>query len=317
MKKGLKKILLLSTATLSSMYAYNEFVARTFDKKHALSDENGTYFEWKHGNIYYSKRGTGTPLLLIHDLSPDCSGFEYCKILKKLEKNHTVYTLDLLGCGRSSKPNMTYTNYLYVQLVTSFIKEVIKEQTDVVATGLSSSFVIMANRMDATLFHKIILINPTSIQEVEQMPERRTKRLKQFIELPLLGTYFYNRRWTPAKIDLRFRLRYYDRSQLISSKIEDVYYEAAHQDRSKGKYLYASILGNYMNTNIEHALKYKAENIYLIISRKTNNTLKHIENYQKFNNNMEVITLSGCNHLPQLEVPDKVFSSIEEIILHS
>ena len=51
-----------------------------------------------------------------------------------LRKN-TVYTLDLLGCGKSDKPNFTYTNFLYVQLVTDFINNVIGEKADVIVTG--------------------------------------------------------------------------------------------------------------------------------------------------------------------------------------
>ena len=52
----------------------------------------------------------GTPVLLIHDLSPLSSSYEWCRYAKKLEKQHTVYTIDLLGCGRSEKPYLTYTN---------------------------------------------------------------------------------------------------------------------------------------------------------------------------------------------------------------
>lgn len=57
--------------------------------------------------------------------------------MKKLEKHYTVYTIDLLGCGRSDKPYLTYTNYLYVQLLTDFIHDVIGERPDVVTTGNS------------------------------------------------------------------------------------------------------------------------------------------------------------------------------------
>ena len=50
------------------------------------------------------------------------------KVIDKLAENHAVYALDLLGCGRSEKPKITYTNYLYVQLISDFIKNVIHEK---------------------------------------------------------------------------------------------------------------------------------------------------------------------------------------------
>ena len=57
------------------------------------------------GNIYYTKCGSGKPLLLIHDLHFASSGYEWESIREQLSRSYTVYTLDLLGCGRSEKPN--------------------------------------------------------------------------------------------------------------------------------------------------------------------------------------------------------------------
>ena len=70
--------------------------------------------------------------------------------------------LDLLGYGLSDKPNMTYTNYLYVQLILDFIKNVIGEKTDIVASGDSSSIAIMACHNDPESIRNVILLNPQS-----------------------------------------------------------------------------------------------------------------------------------------------------------
>ena len=83
------------------------------------------------------------------------------------KKNHTVYTLDLLGCGRSEKPYLTYTNYLYVQLITDFIKNIIKDQPDVIATGESISFVTLAENMEHHLFKRIIAVNPPMAGKIQ------------------------------------------------------------------------------------------------------------------------------------------------------
>ena len=63
------------------------------------------------------KKGTGSPILLIHDALPGASGYEWSKIEDELAVDHTVYTVDLLGCGRSDKPSITYTNFVYVQMI--------------------------------------------------------------------------------------------------------------------------------------------------------------------------------------------------------
>ena len=50
------------------------------------------------------KKGKGSPILLIHDMLPGGSGYEWTRIEDELALEHTVYNLDLPGCGRSEKP---------------------------------------------------------------------------------------------------------------------------------------------------------------------------------------------------------------------
>ena len=59
--------------------------------------------ESRFGNIYYTKRGHGSPVLLSHDALPGSSGYEWNKVDKLIATEHTVYTIDLLGYGRSDK----------------------------------------------------------------------------------------------------------------------------------------------------------------------------------------------------------------------
>ena len=130
MKKSTKRFLLFSTAAIAGMYAYNRFVATVAANKNMLPTKNGSYYSWKQGNIFYTKTGTGSPILLVHDTNSSSSSVEWTNIIRRLQKNHTVYTIDLLGCGLSDKPGISYTNYMYVQLITAFIKDIIKEKTD-------------------------------------------------------------------------------------------------------------------------------------------------------------------------------------------
>ena len=67
MKKGTKKFLFLSVATLAGMYAYNQFVASTSTKKNMLPTKNGSYYSWKQGNVFYFLFMTQIPL--VHLLS--------------------------------------------------------------------------------------------------------------------------------------------------------------------------------------------------------------------------------------------------------
>ena len=91
---------------------------------------NGKYYQWKHGNIYYKILGHGSPVLLVHDLTVFSSNYEWSQIIDKLKAEHTVYAVDLIGCGRSDKPLITYTNYFYVQMIQDFVNDIIGEKYD-------------------------------------------------------------------------------------------------------------------------------------------------------------------------------------------
>ncbi len=312
MKKAQKISFFLSVATLAGMYAYNQFVASTSTKKNMLPTKNGSYYSWKQGNVFYTKTGTGDPVLLIHDTNSASSSVEWSKISKRLQKKHTVYTMDLLGCGLSDKPGLSYTNYMYVQLITAFIKDIIKSKTSVVASNLSSSFVIMANQLDASIIDKMIFINPVSFHSMDAMPDQQSKLKQTIINLPLVGTFIYNLLMNPKRIDRQFRFIYYCRPQLISSKTKDAYYEAAHMDNSNGKYLYSSLLGNYMNIDLRHAVKKITKPVsFFIISSDIKANYKTAQEYRKLNSNIDITYVSNCKLYPQLENPEKVYQIIE------
>lgn len=314
MKKSTKCFLFLTTASLAGMYAYNKFVASSSTRKNLLTTKGGQFYEWKHGNIFYTKQGEGSPLLFVHDIHPSSSSFEWNRVIKKLEKEHTIYTIDLPGCGRSDKPEITYTNYFYVQMISAFIKDVIQEKTDVVASNLSASIIIMANQIDKELFNKIVFINPVSVKNLEIVPDDISKMKQTILNIPLIGTFIYNIAVNPIHIDRNFRNHYYTKSQLISSRIEDIYYESAHLQESKGKYLYSSLLGNYVNINIARVLKNIDKPVYLIGSRGIKNNIHILEEYRKRNSKFEIYMTSNSNLYPQLESPENITTLLKLIL---
>ena len=314
MKKSTKLFLFAVGTTLTGIYVYNRFIEQTATKNNLLRDTHGQYYSWKHGNVYYTKTGNGSPILLVHDLNSTASSEEWKKIIRRFEKEHTVYSLDLLGCGRSDKPAMEYANYLYVQLLSDFVKDVIQEKTEVVATNMSASSVILANHIDDTLFEKIILINPVSLKQLEIIPDKKSKLKKRLIELPFIGTFIYNIMNNSKKIDQAFRTEYYERPQLISSTMEDIYYEAAHIGGSKGRYLYSSMVGNYLNNGAVHAVKNLTTPTLIIGSREMNKYALALDDYHKVNPNIEIVKLTNGNLYPHMEVPEKVYSIIENFI---
>ena len=314
MKKSTKRFLFLTGTAIAGIYAYNKFVEATATRKQLLSDEEGSYYTWKNGEIYYTKTGNGSPLVLLHDANPTASSAEWLNIQHKLEQEHTVYTLDLLGCGRSEKPSIEYTNFLYVQLIHSFIKDVIGEPAVVTASGFTSSFVIMANHMDSDLFEKIILINPVSMKNLTIIPDKHSKLKMRIMELPFIGTFIYNILTNRHVIDRNFRKHCYVKPQFISSKLEDMYYESAHINGSNGRYLYSSIIGNYVNNGIAHAVEKLTTPTLIIGSKELKGCEQTLNTYELLNEELNIVRVNNGSLCPHMEIPEKIASIIVEFI---
>jgi len=130
-KNKIMTCLMLSAGGAVSLALLNKYIQFSATSRGLTREENSLCYKWRLGNIYYTKCGSGKPLLLIHDLHFASSGYEWESIREQLSRSYTVYTLDLLGCGRSEKPNLTYTNYLFVQLICDFIKSEIGHRTKI------------------------------------------------------------------------------------------------------------------------------------------------------------------------------------------
>ncbi len=305
MNKQVRNILLLSAAAVGAIACTNKVISVLAEQKDSLPIGTGFYYNWRYGKIYYTKSGKGSPLLLIHDLNASSSAYEWSKVIPKLCRTHTVYALDLLGCGRSDKPNLTYTNFLYVQLINDFIKNVIGTKASAAATGDSFSFLVMACHMEPENFDKLIGVSPCDPSRMTQTPGKRKNILKYVIDSPVIGTFLYNMSTCRKRIAGAANNRYFYKKYMISDAMIDAYYKGAKNEDGRGKYLSASIQSSYTNINIIPAIQ-KIDNSIFLIGGRMNPTISDtIEKYQKYNPSIEDAYLAGTNYLPQLEAPDK------------
>ncbi|MBS6194479.1 MAG: alpha/beta fold hydrolase [Clostridiales bacterium] len=314
MKKHKHKLLTISilvTLTSAAIFVINKLIAASAVIKNLLHGKSENYYDWKFGKIHYTVRGTGSPLLLVHDLHPCCSTAEWKLLADSLAKKHTVYCIDLLGCGCSDRPKMTYTNFLYVQLITDFIKKVIKERTDIVTSGLSGSFAIMACRCDESVINRILMINPEDLATLNQIPTKQSKIAKFLLELPLVGTLVYNVIMARGNIDLYFTEHYLYNPFHMDTELVDSYFESAHLDQGNGKYLLASLKGKYVYCNIAQALKSINNSIYIIQGESEVRAKESAALYCSLNPSVECEIFSHAKHLPHIELPKKVLSTMD------
>ncbi|MEI3267323.1 hypothetical protein [Frisingicoccus sp.] len=314
--KKYKKLLnagIISSALLLTTWGLNKLIFLRAGIKDMLFCENKHQYSWRFGNIFYTKKGSGSPILLIHELKCTASAAEWKFLINQLSKEHTVYALDLIGCGRSEKPKMTYTNYIYVQLINNFIKDVIGTRTDVITSGSSSSIAIMGCYSEPELYHHIMMVNPLSMKEMAKYPKANHKTLKTLIELPLIGTTIYNMITSYRSIfkDYKNKILYPD---MNIQKQVDTMYEASHLGGPSARYLYASERSHFTNINILHALKKLNHSICIIGGKDEKNIQETLEDYVYCNPSIETELMDNCMQYPHIEQPE-AFSSLCSIYL--
>lgn len=311
MKKPLKKLITLSTFLFSGMHIFNQYIDACIVPMQP--SKNDKIFKWKNMDIRYTEKGNSNhkPLLLVHNLCPSSSKEEWCQVDDSLSLEYHIFELDLPGCGKSSKPNITYINYMYVELLHDFIQKVIGEKTNICATAFSSSFTLMTARFYPEILEKIIIINTTSIEKLYTPVSKEGKIKEKILELPVIGTFLYNCVMSKSAISDQYKYKnYYNEDNISEQAIDNSYYHA-HYHHSAGKYLFGSMLANYTNINIIHALPKINHAIFFIGNSNYKNVFQE---YKKYSSSIQTVYVSHCRLLPQLEIPETIIEKINTIL---
>ena len=313
----LKKKIAIGTGifavTTLTLHIINKYIQIDVSQNKSLDYIPDLYYNWKFGEISYTKKGSGESILLIHDLTTYSSGYEWHKVVDELSKSNTVYCIDLLGCGNSDKPNLLYTNYLYVQLITDFIKNVIGDKTTVISTGESSSFVLAACSNNSEIINKIIMINPMDMNILTKSPSKLSTLVTKIINLPVFGTFLYNIFSSRKKVNSLFKTDYYSNYTFEDDEDAKIYYESAHTEGSK--YLFASLAGFYTTLNILHCVKSLHNDITIIVGNDLEEYKDIAEEYQDIIPYVKIHKINDTKYLPQLEKPEEVSDIIKRAIV--
>ena len=313
MQKKITVALTFSGLTISSLItlsAINKAVIQLATSKGLLDSRKKEIYHWRFGDISYSITGEGKPVLLIHDLTEAGSSIEWSEIIPKLSRTNTVYTLDLLGCGLSDRPDITYTSYMYTQLVNDFIRNVIKKKTSVITTGKSASFVLDACSTNEEAYGELILINPENIRTLHKKPSERTKTAAFLLRLPCIGTFIYHLLTRKKSIREHFEDDYFYDPEKISEALYDYYYESAHLKGKNAGNLAVSLNGRYTNANIIQTLKNINNNIHILAGAEVPGIKEIIREYLYYNPAIETEYIPYTKGLPQLEAPSMVLKYI-------
>lgn len=285
----------------------------------ALEGGEVRYFPTPDGDLFYKKRGTGPTLLLIHGIGAGASSFEFRKVWKELSKTHTVYAIDLLGFGKSDKPSVPYTDEVFIGLISDFCKSVLgvgdgRGECDVIATSLSAAYIIALSQRDPSLFHRLVLICPTGIEELAAPVNAGSAACKTLMRTPIMGTSFYNALTSKRAIRKYLADNIYSDSANVTSEVVDTYYTAAHQPGAENVLPY--FLSGYMNINVQELFKGVIDLPLIVWGREAKESpVSQSEAFLVSNPNAKLEVIENAGMLPHEEQPDAFLAAVRPFLL--
>ncbi len=313
MKRG-TRILCAAGIAAGALYCVNRLAFLLSTRKNMLSSGEMSTFGWRFGNIYYTKKGKGEPILLLHGMETGSSAYEWKSMIGSLAESHTVYAVDLPGYGRSDKERMLYTNYLYVDAITEFAKKIIGKKTAIVTSGASSSIAVMAVSSNPELFGPLVMITPESPDEMIRKPSAAERALSKLMQLPLVGTFTYVLASSRSMIGKMVHQSDPGRSIKDGSETAAAHWEAAHLGGPDAKYQLISRLGAYTKLNVVFALKKMTSPVCIIYGSEDPDAAKTLDIYKHFTPAVRSVKIQNAKKHPHLAHPGRIAAFCTEFI---
>ena len=156
----LKSALLVAGAAAGALSLANALLFRLAPApSHALGGAFDRY-PARLGDVAYTVRGSGPPILLLHGWGAGNSMIEWVNVIEPLAQSHTVYALDFPGWGLSDKPKVQHTAASYVELVTFFLEDIVRQPCALIASNGAAPIAIQVAEQAPQAVSEIVLICP-------------------------------------------------------------------------------------------------------------------------------------------------------------
>ncbi|MGB0387406.1 MAG: alpha/beta fold hydrolase [Ardenticatenaceae bacterium] len=208
-------------------------------------------YPWRMGRVAYHVDGPedGVPMLFVHGIHAAGCNYEFRKNFDFFARvGYRVYAPDLLGFGLSDHPVMKYTDEVYIALISDFVRDVIGDKTNVIATSLSCSFVIAAASRYPERFGSLVLIEPVGLKQLRGKLPIVSDLFYNFVNSPIFGEAFFNALTSSPSLRYYLGQQGYLNKALITDEMIEHYYSVSHQPGAR--YAPAAFISGYLNRDV-------------------------------------------------------------------
>ncbi|WP_250125200.1 alpha/beta fold hydrolase [Chroococcidiopsis sp. CCMEE 29] len=295
----------------------------------------GKYWQWRGQSVYYVQAGEPQPqrppLLLVHGFG--ASTDHWRKNISGLCKDFQVWAIDLLGFGRSAKPNMQYSGDLWRDQLYDFITEVIGQPAVLAGNSLGgyACLCVAAQRPDAAA--GLVLLNsagpfsqnqpsvePESLQTEVQPPAKPDPLQK------LLGDvakWIFQQPWArfllfqyvrqPWVIRQTLEKVYLDKSAITDQLVEEIHRPACDPGAAD---VFASVFSSPQGEKVDVLLKQLTYPLLLLWGEADPwmNARERSPLFRQYYPQLQEHFLRA-GHCPHDEVPEQVNSLLRSWVL--
>ena len=289
-------------AVLGVAAAYNAFARKGVDELTNLIGGEEGGFDWRGRRISFTRRGKGPPLLLIHGIHAAAWSYEWHDNVDHLALTNTIYTLDLLGFGRSDRPAIRYSARLYISLISDFVDQVIGNACVLVATSLSGAYAVVLGARDPQRFPAVVLVAPVGLIRLNRAASIAGEAGQLAVDAPIVGTAMFNALVSRRSIR-NFLEKAYSDDSIVTNELVEIYYWTSHQRGAR--HAPAAFLSGHLNIDVRQALRRLTQPALLIWGEEgAMPVLEESRGFRTLKPNLETAIISPAGALPHDERPD-------------
>jgi pimeloyl-ACP methyl ester carboxylesterase len=307
-----RKLLMSGGAALGGVAAYNLLARRQVAPLPNLIGGEEGWLDWRGHRLAYTVRGEGPPVLLLHSIGLSSWSYEWRHNVDALARGYTVYTLDLLGFGRSDRPQVHYAPRLFLALIGDFARRVVQAPTALVGAGLSGAYAVELAAGDPAQFPLVGLVAPPGLARLRGRPSTTDGAGRQLVATPVIGTAAWNARVTRAALRRALAEAYY-RDRRVTPELVDVAVATTHQPGAK--YAPAAWQANQLNLDVRGALRRLLQPTLLVWGAQAElNPAEESFGYRALKRDLHVAILDPAGDQPQDERPEEFNEVVLEFL---
>ena len=295
----------------------------------------GKYWQWRGHSIYYVQAGKPhpqrPPLLLVHGFG--ASTDHWRKNISGLCEDFHVFAIDLLGFGRSAKPNLEYSGDLWRDQLHDFISEVIGQPTVLAGNSLGgyTCLCVAAQRSDAAA--GVVLLNSAGPFSQDQ-PNDESEPIQSEVQPPkqpdlwqkFLGEsakWFFGQSWArfllfqyvrqPWVIRQTLEKVYLDKSAITDQLVEEISRPAGDPGAAE---VFASVFSTPQGEKVDVLLKQLTCPLLLLwgLADPWMNARERSPKFRQYCPQLQEYFLRA-GHCPHDEVPEQVNNLLRDWVM--